>query len=69
MIRKAWTVQVDKVSSAVAMELSFADQMKEAQLEMERMDREDRRRVDPTGLGIWGTEEGIEDVVRRQNQR
>jgi hypothetical protein len=69
LVRKAWTVNVDKVSSAVSMELSFGDRLKEAQLEAKRMDREDRRRVDPTGLGVWGVEESIDEVVRRQNQR
>jgi hypothetical protein len=69
LVRKAWTVQVDKVSSAVPMELSFTDKMKEAQLEAKRAERQDRRRVDPTGLGIYGDEETIDDVVRRQNQK
>jgi hypothetical protein len=67
--RKAWTVDVDKTSLAVPGELSFTDRVKEAQIERARMDREDRRREDPTGLGVWGGDERIEDVVRRQNQR
>ena len=69
VVRKAWTVNVDKVSSAVPMELSFTDQMKEAQLERKRMDRAERRYHDPLGLGVWGVEETIDEVVRRQNRR
>jgi hypothetical protein len=67
--RKAWTVEVDKTSLAVPGELSFTDRVKEAELEAKRMDREDRRKQDPTGLGIWGADESIDEVVRRQNQR
>jgi hypothetical protein len=69
VIRRRWRVLVDKVSSAVPMDPSFADQWKEAELEAKRMERDERRRVDPTGLGVWGVEETIEEVVRRQNQQ
>ena len=63
---KPWTVDVDKVSSAVGMEVTPKDQL---QMEAAKLDREYRRRLDPTGLGIYGVEESIEETVRRQNQR
>ena len=64
-----WTVVVDKVSSAVPMEPTVTDQMKERQMEIARLNRVQRRDCDPTGLGIYGVEETIDEVVRRQNQR
>lgn len=66
---KPWRPIVDKTSSAVEMEPTFADRWKEWELEIERFDRAERRRGDPTGLGVWGVEETIEEVVRRQNQK
>ena len=67
--RKSWRPVVDRTSSAMALEPSYADQWKETELEAKRAERQDRRRVDPTGLGIWGGEETIDEVVRRQNQQ
>lgn len=64
-----WRPVIDRVSSAVAMEPTFADQWKERQLERARLNRAERRDCDPTGLGVWGVEESIDEVVRRQNQR
>ena len=63
---KPWTVEVDKVSSAVGMKVTAKDQV---QMDAAKLDREYRRRLDPTGLGIYGEEETIEETVRRQNQR
>jgi hypothetical protein len=65
--RRRWSVQVDGVSSAIAMEPTFLDRLKERQIELDRLDRE--ARCDPTGLGIYGGEETIDEIVRRQNRR
>jgi hypothetical protein len=64
-----WKVEIDKVSSAVPMEPTQADLLKEAQLERKRLDRIERLRLDPVGLGTWGVQETIDEVVRRQNGR
>jgi hypothetical protein len=66
---RRWKVVVDKTSSAVSMEPTVWDQMKERQLERARLNRAERRDCDPAGLGIYGVEETIDEVVRRQNQR
>jgi hypothetical protein len=64
-----WKVEIDKVSSAVPMEPTQADLLKEAQLERKRLDRADRLKADGIGLGTWGVEETMEEIVRRQNGR
>ena len=63
-----WIVEVDSCSSAVAMEPTEADLLKEAQLEQKRLDRLERLAHDPNGTGIWAFET-MEDLVRRQNER
>jgi hypothetical protein len=64
-----WTVEVDGPTSARAIEPSAADRIKEWQIEMKRRDKEERLERDPIGLGVWGVEETIDEVVRRQNEK
>ena len=65
--RRRWTAEPTKTSSYVAVEPTVADKMEELRREVANAVRQERRRCDPLGIGIYDVET-IDDVVRRQDR-
>jgi len=64
--RRRWTAEPPAASNSMPYVPSALDRLVETQRAVAQAAREDRRRRDPFGLGLYGYET-IEDLVRRQN--
>jgi len=65
---RKWQPFVDKVSACVQHEPTALDRIREVQEAVARAAREARMKADPNGLGIWGADETMADIVRRQDE-
>jgi hypothetical protein len=66
--QRKWQPFVDKTSAYVHHETTNLDQLVEIRQAVARAAREARMKADPFGAGIWGADETVADVVRRQDE-
>jgi hypothetical protein len=65
-VGRRWRPYVDKATAAVQADLSVADELAVLQRKVGEAARRARMRGDP--LNLYGGEESIDDVVRRQDE-
>ena len=65
---RRWTAEPTKTSSYVAVDPTAADKMEELRRAVADAARRERVRCDPLGIGLYGADETIDDVVRRQDK-